>query len=129
MPRKNKTLLYGVIGLWVCICLVALMLVAVFALNDQTPPIPTSTILPTGTPTPTNTPLPTATLAPTWTPVPAESPLANEVCPCAGDTLNCGDFSSHNLAQSCFDYCLAQGVGDVHQLDDNNDLVACENLP
>lgn len=30
-------------------------------------------------------------------------------------------------AQACFNYCVAQGVGDIHGLDGDGD--ACESLP
>ena len=52
------------------------------------------------------------------------------ICPCSGDTLNCTeDFSTQAQAQACFIYCVAQGAGDIHRLDGNNDGVACESLP
>jgi hypothetical protein len=41
--------------------------------------------------------------------------------------LNCSDFVTQ--AQACFDYCVAQGAGDVHELDMDDDGVACESLP
>jgi hypothetical protein len=56
-------------------------------------------------------------------------PPQSGVCSCSGDTLNCNDFSSHAAAQSCFDYCMSQGAGDMHKLDQNNDNNACESLP
>jgi beta-lactamase superfamily II metal-dependent hydrolase len=52
----------------------------------------------------------------------------DEICDCSGDLLNCGDFSSRNDAQTCYDYCLALGKGDVHRLDLNNDGFACDSL-
>lgn len=42
----------------------------------------------------------------------------------AGDK-DCGDFSSHAQAQTFFD---AQGAGDPHRLDGDDDGVACEQL-
>lgn len=51
------------------------------------------------------------------------------VCSCDVNTYNCSFFSFQSVAQQCFDYCISQGVGDVHQLDDNHDNLACENLP
>lgn len=76
-----------------------------------------------------------ATLAPTWTPIPtftqfvlATKPI-NASCSCSGDLYNCSDFSTHSQAQSCFDYCISQGTGDIHKLDSNNDGNACESLP
>lgn len=98
---------------------------------------------PTSTPFILDTPtmLPPVTLAPTWTAFPTDTPLVlstlnvlpglpnSGVCSCAGDTLNCSDFSTHNSAQACFASCTAQGVGDIHKLDQNNDGLACESLP
>jgi micrococcal nuclease len=52
------------------------------------------------------------------------------VCSCAGNSLNCSDFSTHRAAQACHDYCQSQGTGDIHGLDGNdNDGLACESLP
>ena len=87
----------------------------------------TETNLPTLTTFPTNTamPLPTATIVvilPTLPPPPAA-----EVCSCAGDTLNCGDFGSHASAQACYNYCVSQGRGDIHRLDRDGDGSACES--
>lgn len=71
-----------------------------------------------------------------WSPPPAppSQPAAPPapappVCSCAGDTLNCSDFATHAQAQACFDYCVAQGRGDVHRLDADHDGLACESLP
>jgi hypothetical protein len=87
----------------------------------------------------TPTMLPPITLAPTWTTIPTNTPLilatqiltqsiGGEICSCSGDTLNCKDFSTHAEAQACFDYCMSQGAGDIHKLDENNDLNPCESL-
>ena len=91
-------------------------------------PIPSNTIEPTIPPVVTDTliPIPTDTPAvivpPTLTPVAA-------VCSCEGDTYNCDDFSFHSSAQSCFSYCSASGAGDIHNLDNNGNGLACESLP
>ena len=69
----------------------------------------------------TNTPLLFFTFVP--------ATAAGAVCACAGDTLNCKDFQTHQDAQDCFDYCVAQGTGDIHMLDENNNGDACEDLP
>jgi endonuclease YncB( thermonuclease family) len=50
-------------------------------------------------------------------------------CDCTGRDLDCGSFNTHDEAQACFDYCMAQGFGDTHELDGNNDNVACQSLP
>ena len=59
------------------------------------------------------------------------TPLTSSAsCSCDADTLNCSDFSSQPAAQACYDYCVAQGQGDIHGLDgSDNDGLACENLP
>jgi hypothetical protein len=51
------------------------------------------------------------------------------VCQCSGSIYNCGDFSTHNQAQACFEYCIQQRAGDIHRLDGDNDGIACESLP
>lgn len=98
---------------------------------------------PTSTPFILDTPtmMPPVTLAPTWTAFPTDTPLAmptfgvlpivpsGGICSCAGDTLNCSDFQTHDSAQACFNSCVAQGVGDINKLDQNNDGLACESLP
>lgn len=72
----------------------------------------------------TNTPFSLAT--PTLEAIQPTLPPQSAVCSCSGDTLNCGDFSSHSSAQACFNYCISQGRGDIHRLDGNNDGTACE---
>ena len=100
--------------------------------------LPTNTLLPTDTPAP----LPTLTLAPVATATattflsilpanqtPTQASVQQAVCSCSGDTLNCGDFSSHSSAQACFNYCVSQGAGDIHGLDRDGNNLACEALP
>ena len=89
-------------------------------------PRPTATLTAIATvmlPTATNTPAPTATNTLTATNPPSGS------CNCTGPDLDCTDFSSHAQAQSCFNYCVDLGYGDVFGLDRDNDGVACETLP
>lgn len=84
-------------------------------------------------------PLPTATLAPpTVTPVPptptATLPPATPTEPgttwdCSYDRYNCSDFSTQAQAQEVFDYCWAVRGFDVHRLDQDNNMRACESLP
>lgn len=83
-------------------------------------PVPTTTTVPVATntpiPTATNTPQPTATTALLYI--------------CDRDAYNCSDFSTQAAAQAVYDYCVAQGFGDIHRLDGNNDNgQACESLP
>lgn len=96
---------------------------------------------PSSTPFVYNTPtmLPPVTLAPSFTPIPTDTPfllLATQpstsggaVCSCAGDTLNCSNFQTRASAQACFNYCITQGAGNIHKLDQDNDGNACESLP
>lgn len=87
----------------------------------------TNTIEPTFTTIPTFTalPLPTNTLVVII--IPTQAPAVG-VCSCGGDSLNCSDFSSHSSAQSCYDYCVSVGAGDIHGLDKDGDGDACESL-
>lgn len=61
-----------------------------------------------------------------WVGLPPPPPVG---CDCSGPDLNCGDFNSHAQAQSCFDQCVAQGFGDIFNLDSDGDGLACESLP
>jgi len=54
---------------------------------------------------------------------PTSSP---STCQCTSDLYDCGDFSTHDEAQACFDYCRGQGKGDVHHLDEDKNGLACE---
>jgi micrococcal nuclease len=65
-----------------------------------------------------------STLAPTLQnkPTPAQSSSAYI---CSFDAYNCGDFSTHNEAQSVYESCGS----DIHGLDRDNDGLACESLP
>lgn len=108
---------------------------------------------PTPTPTPTHTPtlpsyyyahlsllmkecdlphLPTPTATPTRRPRPTRTPTPTRrpaTCACYADLYNCSDFSTQAAAQACYDHCIAQGAGDIHRLDRDNDGIACESLP
>lgn len=76
---------------------------------------------------------------PTFTPIPTNTPFiltsptiyynSTSDCPCSGDTLNCSDFRSQSEAQACYNKCLAEGRGDIHGLDRENDGRVCESLP
>jgi hypothetical protein len=71
-----------------------------------------------------------ATPSPTVTTTPTPSPTAMPpVIVCTADTYNCNDFSTQPEAQAVFDYCYAQTGIDIHRLDQDNDLIACESLP
>lgn len=89
-------------------------------------PVPTSTgtAKPTSYPTPmrTFTPRPTPTMTPTAT----RPPIVFE---CSFNAYSCSSFSTQREAQAAFEYCRALGAGDIHNLDGDNDGLACEDLP
>lgn len=66
-----------------------------------------------------------------WPPTPTSSPTPTltPVCDCSADIYNCSDFATQAQAQACYDYCVAQGAGDIHKLDGDGDGTACESLP
>lgn len=102
--------------------------------TDTPTPTDTPTTTPTFTPTGTATNTPTATATGTATSTPTVTATATEEepggpCPCDSDSRNCADFSTHAEAQACFDFCVGQGAGDIHKLDQDNDAIACESLP
>ncbi|MEA3345319.1 MAG: thermonuclease family protein [Chloroflexota bacterium] len=63
------------------------------------------------------------------TPQPTTPSDGDAACDCSGDLYNCSDFSTHDEAQACFEYCKSLGHGDVHHLDGDNNGVVCESLP
>lgn len=117
------------------------------------PPTSTPTMMPTttSTPTPTATPTKPRPTLPPPTPTQPTSPLPTEpppteprptqpaspqptpgvpaVCDCSGNIYNCPDFDTQAEAQACYSFCMSQGRGDVHDLDRDNDGIACESLP
>lgn len=94
---------------------------------------PTTTATGEATATPTNTPTattqPAATSTPTLTPTATATTQPQGPCPCNADVRNCTDFATHSQAQACFNFCVSQGAGDIHKLDQDNDGDACESLP
>ncbi len=82
----------------------------------------TSTFLPSDTLHPSITS--TATLGFTRTPTRIKA-----VCPCSHDLYDCKDFSTHEKAQNCYDYCVSTGWGDVHGLDKSGSGIVCKGLP
>jgi len=86
----------------------------------------------TASSTPTKTPKPTATAKPTKTPKPTATATrepSGNCSTCAADVYNCSDFGSQEDAQACFDYCMEQVGYDVHNLDGDDNGIACESLP
>lgn len=69
---------------------------------------------------------PTATIIyfPTKTPTKIKHP-----CPCSHDIYDCKDFTTHALAQACYDYCVLTGWGDAHHLDKGGSGIVCRGLP
>ncbi len=53
---------------------------------------------------------------------------ARGVSVCSANIYNCADFSSHSEAQTTYETCLAETGRDVHDLDRDDDGVACEAL-
>lgn len=87
--------------------------------------------IPEQDPTPTSTPASKNQEVPPIVPIiiPESTQANSNTCSCASDLYNCSDFSTHSQAQSCFNYCVSQGYGDIHKLDQNNDGLACESIP
>jgi hypothetical protein len=53
-----------------------------------------------------------------------------EVCLiCDYEAHNCADFSTQIEAQACHDRCFTIVGYDVHDLDRDDDSIACETLP
>lgn len=97
--------------------------------SDACPlPAPTST---TPTPSTSKSDQETTQTSPTRiiAPAPSPQPSTSSNCSCSGNTKNCGDFSTHNAAQACYEYCLEQVGTDIHRLDRDDDGSACESLP
>lgn len=104
-----------------------LLLGTATALPSLPPPTPSVTPTVVVQPTATATELPPAPVAQP-APMPLAPILANgSSCDCSGERYNCSDFAHHAEAQGCFEYCVAQGAGDIHRLDRNNDGVVCED--
>ncbi|MEM9775727.1 MAG: excalibur calcium-binding domain-containing protein [Chloroflexota bacterium] len=76
---------------------------------------------------PTPTPLPPSTSTPTPNPTSTPTPSVSFVC--SSNFYNCSDFSTQAAAQQVYDYCQAQGAGDIHRLDRDGNGIACESLP
>ena len=57
---------------------------------------------------------------------PASLPQA-QICECSENLYTCEYFESQQVAQACFDYCKRTTKEDVHDLDPNNNGVACED--
>jgi hypothetical protein len=90
------------------------------SVSTPTPtPSPTPSPVPSPT-TPISTPTPTLSPTPTSTPTPGPTP-----CSCSGNLYNCGDFAIGE-AQACYNHCISQGMGDIHDLDRDHDGIACE---
>jgi hypothetical protein len=96
-----------------------------------TPP-PTRRVHVTNTPpihiiTPTNTFMPF--LVRSATPTPTIFPRNKAACSCTGEKkLACSDFPNQKQAQACYDFCSSQGFGDIHNLDENSDGIACNYM-
>lgn len=58
--------------------------------------------------------------------VAASAGAAGPICGCTEDLYKCADFATQGDAQACFNYCIAQGAGDIHRLDQDNNQIVCE---
>lgn len=103
----------------------------VIATPTNTPYLVTATVPPlltpyvvTATPNPLATPFVITATPSTTLPFPASQGL---ICACVADLYNCPDFSSARAAQACFAFCVSQNTGDIHQLDRDQDGLACES--
>ena len=47
---------------------------------------------------------------------------------CSADIYNCANFTTQAQAQQVYDYCKAQGKGDINRLDADGNGKACEGL-
>ena len=60
----------------------------------------------------------------------AETPLFalphQQICSCEENVYNCPYFESREVAQLCFDYCQSTVGSDIHDLDRNDNGIACE---
>jgi curli biogenesis system outer membrane secretion channel CsgG len=71
----------------------------------------------------------TAYLPHIQSPEPTPTPQPQPPCAtCSYDAYNCRDFSTRPEAQACFDYCYELTGQDVHRLDADHDMLACEWL-
>lgn len=48
------------------------------------------------------------------------------LCGCDANYYNCDNFPTQEDAQECYDLCNCLGKGDLHELDRDNDGLACE---
>ena len=75
------------------------------------------------------TPGPDDTLIPLWTATPDNASSDGQGtanCNCSGPDLNCDDFGTKIEAQTCFIKCRLKGLGDVFDLDPDDNIVACD---
>lgn len=131
----NTCLLLILAGVGVAVvagCVIALAMILLPGTGQTgTPTSEMSSPLPILAPTlppglaPTSQRMETGIVPPSGPSLPARTNLM--ACECASDTLSCDDFQSRAEAQECFDKCRAAGVGDVHRLDGDGDLVVCES--
>jgi hypothetical protein len=57
----------------------------------------------------------------------APTVAAGPACGCGEDLYKCADFATQADAQACFNYCITQGAGDIHRLDQDNNQIVCED--
>jgi hypothetical protein len=57
----------------------------------------------------------------------SDSSTISKICDCSGNIYNCANFATTSEAQTCYDYCISQGKGDIHCLDADHDGLVCES--
>ncbi len=90
--------------------------IAAFLVANPPGAVPVAAVIPTE---PTQPPASAQRAAPV---LPAAE-MSN--CDCSGNKYNCDDFVAFD-SQACYLRCKAAGVGDIHDLDRDNDGSACE---
>jgi len=138
IPLAKKTspwliVFLGLAGLITC-CLIGAILYGISQVEIERTATATASATLTVEPSATRTiiwktvePYPTFTTVPTSTRVPTFTPYGYAICDCSENLYNCDSFDSMNVSpQSCFDYCNSLGVGDIHQLDADEDGNVCE---
>jgi len=115
---RRLTMLFAGGGLLVVIAVAAVLVASPDGLSIAAP---TAETVPTQTPSP----VPSRTAMAT---VEAAATTAPAVCDCSSNAYNCANFGTQEESQACFDFCF-QEAGDVHFLDEDGDMTACEGLP
>lgn len=71
-------------------------------------------------------PAPTVVIQQPFVPIEL-TPAVAPACSCAADLYNCADFANRTDAEACFNQCVREGAGDIHNLDRDWDGLICES--